>query len=213
MRCRRRAALGVLVGASLLGLTAAPVRGAAGRTPPGPCSARVAVLGADLSAGGRFEVQRALRVGPHTRQLTETLAEEQVQAQGLIPPALLGRVAVSSGVVQPRPAGAGLQVHVAPAITLDTAQTYANALLTAGVTDALVRVAAPTAQPALGTTALLGLLRAAQATCVPLDPARVRLALREAVVASGLEAATGVGRPGAAPCSSPSSGRPRRSTR
>ena len=75
---------------------------------------------------------------------------------------------------------------MAPAITLDTAQTYANALLTAGVTDALVRVAAPTAQPALGTTALLGLLRAAQATCVPLDPARVRLALREAVVAAAL---------------------------
>ncbi len=164
-----------------------------------PCRARVAVLGADLSAGGRFEVQRALAVGPHTDQVVETLADETAQAGGLIPPALLTKVAVSSGLLRPLPAGSGLHVTVNPAITLDTAQTYANTLLTAGVTDAEVRVAAPSAQRALGTTALLGLLRAARATCLALDPTRARLAIREIVLASDLAAAPGVGRLAVAP--------------
>ena len=46
----------------------------------GTCAARVAVLGANMSAGGRFEVQRALAVGPHTRQLDETLSDEREEA-------------------------------------------------------------------------------------------------------------------------------------
>ena len=152
----------------------------------GTCSARVAVLGANMSAGGRFEVQRALAVGPHTRQLDETLADEQKQAHGLVPPGLLGVVAISSGLLQPLPAGSGLRVTLNRNITLDTAQTYANALLTAGITDAQVGVAAPTAQRALGTTALLGLLRAARAACITVTPQRRDLAIREVVLTGEL---------------------------
>lgn len=150
------------------------------------CPSRVAVLGADMSAGGRFEVQRVLRVGPHTVQLSETLAGERAQAHGLIPSALLGNVAVSSVLLHPLPAGSGLRVTLNPAITLHTALTYANALLTAGVVDAEVGVAAPTAQPALGTTALLGLLTAAGVACVPISPARRDLAIREVMLSGAL---------------------------
>jgi uncharacterized protein YpuA (DUF1002 family) len=110
------------------------------------CPARVAVLGANMSAGGRFEVQRALAVGPHTRQLDETLSDERKQGHGLVPPGVLGVVAVSSGLLQPLPAGSGLTVRLNRNITLDTAQAYANALLTGGITSAKVGVAAPTAQ-------------------------------------------------------------------
>jgi uncharacterized protein YpuA (DUF1002 family) len=152
----------------------------------GTCAARVAVLGANMSAGGRFEVQRALAVGPHTRQLDETLSAEREQAHGLVPPGLLGVVAVSSGLLQPLPAGSGLTVRLNRNITLDTAQTYANTLLTAGITSAQVGVAAPTAQQALGTTALLGLLRAARAACVTLTPQRRDLAIREVVLTGEL---------------------------
>lgn len=159
---------------------AVPVSLAAG------CASRVAVLGVDMSAGGRFEVQRALAVGPHTTQLDETMAAERAAAHGLVPPELLGVKAVSSAVLRPLPAGSGLTVRLNPAITLDTAQTYANALLTAGVADADVGVAAPTSQQAWGTTALLGLLRAAQATCVAIDPARYDLAIREVVLTGQL---------------------------
>jgi hypothetical protein len=76
----------------------------------GTCAARVAVLGANMSAGDRFEVQRALAVGPHTRQLDETLADGREEAPGLVPPDLLGVVAVSSGLLQPLPVGSGLTV-------------------------------------------------------------------------------------------------------
>jgi uncharacterized protein YpuA (DUF1002 family) len=152
----------------------------------GVCAARVAVLGANMSAGGRFEVQRALAVGPHTKQLDETLSDEREQAHSLVPPGLLGVVAVSSGLLQPLPAGSGLTVRLNRNITLDTAQTYANALLTAGITSAQVGVAAPTAQQALGTTALLGLLRAARAACVTVTPQRRDLAIREVVLTGEL---------------------------
>jgi uncharacterized protein YpuA (DUF1002 family) len=152
----------------------------------GTCAVRVAVLGANMVASGRFEVQRALAVGPHTRQLDETLADEREQAHGLVPPGLLGVVAISSGLLQPLAAGSGLTVRLNRNITLDTAQTYANALLTAGITSAQVGVAAPTAQQALGTTALLGLLRAARAACVTVTPQRRDLAIREVVLTSEL---------------------------
>jgi uncharacterized protein YpuA (DUF1002 family) len=150
------------------------------------CAARVAVLGANMVAGGRFEVQRALVVGPHTRQLDETLSDEREQAHGLVPPGLLGVVAISSGLLRPLPAGSGLRVTLNRNITLDTAQTYANALLTAGITDAQVGVAAPTAQQALGTTALLGLLRAARVACLAISPRRRDLAIREGVLTAQL---------------------------
>lgn len=155
------------------------------------CPSRIAVLGADMSAGGRFEVQRALRVGPHTVQLVETLADEQTQAHGLIPARELGTLAISSVLLHPLPAGSGLTVTLNPAVTLHTALTYVNALLTAGVTDADVGVAAPASQRALGTTALLGLLRAASAACLPVAPVRRDLAIREVVLTGELAGTMG----------------------
>ncbi len=208
MRALPRAALAtmllVTVGVSGAGLSTqarAARPDAAARAAGSSCGARVAVLGADMSAGGRFEVQRALKVGSHTVQQDETYQDELAQAGGLIPPALLGakRVAVSSVLLGPLPAGSGLQVYVNRNIQLDTPQTYANALLTAGVTDAEVRVAAPTSQPALGTTALLGLLRAARTTCLTITTQRRTLAIREAVLSDQLAQELGTARYGAVP--------------
>ncbi len=152
------------------------------------CHATVAVLGADMTAPQREEVRGILGVDGGTVQLTETLADEEAQAQGLIPPELLLDQATSSVLFRPEPRGSGLTVSVNPAITLDTPRTYANALLTAGVTDASVTVAAPTGlhAPVLGTTALLGLLRAAQAACGDISQERRNLAIREVVLTSQL---------------------------
>lgn len=150
------------------------------------CASRVAALGVDMSAGGRFEVQRALAVGPHTLQLDETMPDEQAMAHGLFPSDLLGSFAVSSALLHPLPAGSGLTVTLNQGIRLETAQSYANALLTAGVTDADVGVAAPTSQQTLGATALLGLLRAAAPACLAISPARRDLAMREIVLSSEL---------------------------
>ncbi len=189
-----RVILALVLGLGTLALGALPVAWARGVGAVGSsCGGRVAVLGADMSTGGKFEVQRALRVGSHTVQLTETLADEVAQAQGLIPANLLTNYAVSSVLFHPLAAGAGITVTLNPAIILDPPQTYANALLTAGVTDAEVGVAAPTSQPAYGTTALLGLLRAARYACVTINPIRERLAIREVVLTSRLAQTFGQG--------------------
>src|SRR5207248_2253103 len=77
------------------------------------------------------------------------------------------------------------------AITLDTAALYAAALRTAGIRHATVRVTAPAGAPALGTTALLGLLRAARAACVAVPDERAGLAIRELVLTSHVAQAYG----------------------
>ena len=186
-----------VLGTMVAGSATRPSRSgaASGATAPPPtivsastCHSTVAVLGADMTAPQRDEVRGILGVDGGTLQLTETLADEEAQAQGLVPPELLLDQATSSVLFRPEPRGSGLTVSVNPAITLDTPRTYANALLTAGVTDASVTVAAPTGlhAPVLGTTALLGLLRAAQAACGSINQDRRNLAIREVVLTSQL---------------------------
>jgi len=155
------------------------------------CDAPVAVIGADVTPANLPLVRRALGVGPGTTELRETLADERARAHGLIPPALLGIVAVSSVLLSPQPAGSGLDVTVTRDVTRDAAATYANALLTAGVIDARVRVTAPPSQQALGTTALLGLLRAAETSCLAISSARRDLALREIALTDSLTPSIG----------------------
>lgn len=164
---------------------------APGASPPVGCPARVALLGANLSVAGRAEVRRALGVDKATLEIVETVADARVQAHGLVPAGLLGYVAVSSALLQRRPPGAGLSVTINPGITLNTAQSYAGALLTAGIYDADVYVAAPISQAALGTTALLSLLRAATTSCIPLRPARRDLAIRQIVLSEQLAGVIG----------------------
>jgi len=189
MRHLSRIPLALLIGLTLgaparAGATAAPAVGAR-------CATPVAVLGADLTPAGRAAVRRGLGLGPRAAALTESLADERTQAHGLVPPALLGQYAVSSVLLRPLPPGAGIDVTLNPHITVETAQTYANALLTAGVGDAAVRVAAPSFQRAYGTTALLGMLRAARLSCGASTQPRRDLAVREFVLTAALAARAG----------------------
>ncbi len=175
---KRRCAAALLIAGLALPGQPAGVRAAA---PPvvSFCGRPVAVIGADVTPANVPALRHALGMSPGTTELRESLADERAQAQGLLPPALLGLVAVSSVLFTPRPRGSGLDVTITNDVTLDPATAYANALLTAGVTDASVRVSAPPSQKALGTTALLGLLRAATTSCVPIVPAHRTLAIRE----------------------------------
>ena len=171
---------------SLVGMV--PLHGLTGLSLPGAahaavstCGTPIAVLGADLTPEGRLQVERALGVGPSTRVLRETVADEGSTADDLVPPALLGRYAISSVLLRLLPPGAGLHVSLNPNVTLYTARSYANAMLTAGLTSAQVSIAAPSTQRALGTTALLSLLRAVRISCIAttVTPARQHLAIRE----------------------------------
>ena len=172
--------------AALLVLLAMGISGRPAGVRGATCGTPVAVLGADLSAAGRAEVARTLGLQPGIPRLVESLADERVQAHGLIPAPLLGKVAVSSVILRPLPPGSGLRVSQNGNVTLYPAEAYASALLTAGVTDADAIIAAPESQRALGTTALLGLLRAATVSCAAVNPARHDLAIREFALTNAL---------------------------
>jgi len=183
--------IGALLIAGLL-CTLLPVQAqAAAPALASSCSRPVAVIGADVAAGNLPALERTLGLTPRTLVQRESLADERTQAHGLLPPALLGLVAVSSVLFLPQPRGHGLTVSVTNDVTRDTATTYADALLTAGVTDAVVRVAAPPSQKALGTTALLGLLTAATLACVPVTAPHRVLALREIALIDTLAGSLG----------------------
>ncbi len=80
-----------------LAIASAPARVHAASPAVGaPCNAPVAVIGADVTPANLPLVRGALGVGPGTTELRETLADERARAHGLISPALLGIVAVSS---------------------------------------------------------------------------------------------------------------------
>jgi len=83
---------------------------------------------------------------------------------------------LSSVLITRRPAGAGVEVSILTPnyITRVTATQYATAMITAGVTDALVEVAAPTA--VTGEAALTGIYKAFAERGAELDEDRVAVA-------------------------------------
>ena len=92
-----------------------------------------------------------------------------------------------------QPPGSGVHVHT-DNITDIPAAAYANAMVTAGVSDATVTVAAPSGKPMTGETGLVGVLRA-YPSChggEAIPPSRLRLAYEELHVTGEL-AADGAG--------------------
>ena len=83
---------------------------------------------------------------------------------------------LSSVLITHRSAGTGVEVSILTPenITRITATQYATAMITAGVTDALVEVAAPT--PVTGEAALTGIYKAFAQRGVELDEDRMALA-------------------------------------
>lgn len=88
-------------------------------------------------------------------------------------------VMISSVMVQKKNKGTGVKVHIATPdnITLVTAEQYANAAITAGVTDAEIEVASVT--KVTGESALTGVYKAFEANGVKLDEKRTAVAQQE----------------------------------
>lgn len=88
-------------------------------------------------------------------------------------------VMISSVMVQKRNKGEGVKVHIATPqnITLVTAEQYANAAITAGVTDAEIEVAS--VSRVTGESALTGVYKAFEANGIQLDPKRTEVAQQE----------------------------------
>jgi uncharacterized protein YpuA (DUF1002 family) len=153
---------------------------------------RIVTVGDDLTEAQQTEVLRLLGASPDDRIIRVTTPETVRASRGIIeiPP---GTPSISSTAITCRPKGSGIDVQVQN-IEEVTAGMYAQSLLTAGITDADLRVAAPADAPAEGLTALTGIFKAyrlSPCTGGRLDPARERLAQRELATTVDLGEAIG----------------------
>ncbi len=164
-----RAALVAAVAVTALALS--PVIGA---------GEKYVVYGADTTAAERQELGQLFGVDPTAQAQTVTGAEMAAALQGTGLQAAPSDPSISSSVLTCGNKGDGLTVRTQN-ITRITAPVYANALLTAGVGDGQVLIAAPQARPVTGEAALVGVLKSfpqCQAGKAP-DANRVKLAYQQ----------------------------------
>lgn len=115
-------------------------------------------MGADLSDSQCASIYEFFGVERGTiKELTVTNSEERSYLEGLIPDERLGRVALSCVYITVLDAGSGIKVETNN-INWCTEQMYINAMITAGIADASVKVSAP--YPLSGTAALTGIYKA-----------------------------------------------------
>lgn len=115
-------------------------------------------MGADLSDAQRASIYEFFGVERGTiKELTVTNSEERSYLEGLIPDERLGRVALSCVYITVLDEGSGIKVETNN-INWCTEQMYINAMITAGIADASVKVSAP--YPLSGTAALTGIYKA-----------------------------------------------------
>ena len=140
---------------------------------------KYAEYGADLTPAERQELEQIFGAGV-VKAETVTAQEMTAALQGTGLPVAATDKSISSSVLTCLDKGVGLTVRTQN-ITRVPASTYADALVTAGVGDGEVLIAAPQANPVSGESALVGVLKAfpqCQAGTQP-DPARVQLAYQQ----------------------------------
>ena len=115
-------------------------------------------IGADLDQTQRAVIYKDFGIVPGSvTELTVTNREERAYLEGLVSDQKIGSVALSCVYIKTLAAGSGLQITTNN-INWCTREIYVNALTTAGITDAEVRVSAPF--PVSGTAALTGIYKA-----------------------------------------------------
>ncbi|MCR5747282.1 MAG: DUF1002 domain-containing protein [Lachnospiraceae bacterium] len=146
-------------------------------------------LGSDLSQAQLMTVLNTM--GLSNTDLTDynvvyvTNAEEHQYLDNYIDPSVIGTKSLSSVLVKPAASGHGITVE-AHNINYCTVGMYKNALLTAGVEDADIVVAAPSSLS--GTAALIGALKAyADMTDTKLDTKALDTSLNELVTTGQIE--------------------------
>ena len=150
-------------------------------------------LGADLTADQRNTVLTLLGVSEAELGdydiVTVTNAEEHAALDKYIDSAVIGRRSLSSVLVKPAEKGHGVVVTTHN-INYCTTNMYRNALITAGVTDADITVAAPS--PISGTAALIGALKAyGNMSGVQVSEKALDTALNELVTTGEIKEAVG----------------------
>ncbi len=154
---------------------------------------KIAVYGGDLTSAERQELGQLF--GQDTATRVDTVAAPEIIAaeRGAGLSAAPTDKAISSAALTCRDKGRGLRVRTRN-ITRITAATYANALVTAGVGDGDVLIAAPVGNPVTGESGLVGALKAfpqCQGAGGQADPQRVRLAYGQLAATVALADPTG----------------------
>ena len=116
------------------------------------------VLGADLNDEQRADAIEWFGVADgNVTVLTVTNKDERQYFEGKLPDNRLGHVALSSIYIVGAAEGSGLHIETYN-INYCTAEMYENALISAGITDANIKIWAP--RPISGTAALTGIYKA-----------------------------------------------------
>jgi uncharacterized protein YpuA (DUF1002 family) len=116
------------------------------------------VIGADVTQQQRTQIYEYFGVTPGTvTELSVNIDEERSRLQGLVSADKIGSYSLSCVFIRVRKEGEGIDIQTNN-IDWCTADMYRNALLTAGITDAEVRVSAPFSVS--GTAALTGIYKA-----------------------------------------------------
>ncbi|MBO4384956.1 MAG: DUF1002 domain-containing protein [Clostridia bacterium] len=141
------------------------------------------VLGADLTDEQKQEALAYFGAADgDVPVLTVTNRDERQYFEGKLPDERLGRVALSSIYIVGRAEGSGLHIETFN-INYCTAEMYENALISAGITDADIKIWAP--RPLSGTAALTGIYKAYEdMTGRMLDAAAKDLGIEE-LIATG----------------------------
>lgn len=140
-------------------------------------------LGANLTEGEKTQLINYFNP-PEDAEYIEVTNEEEYKYLGdVVPASKIGSKAISSAMVTYTKKGTGINITLDEHIKYITPATYRNALVTAGVTDADVSVAAPV--NVSGTAALTGIMKAYETSTGEKIPEDVKkLANEEMVVAS-----------------------------
>ncbi|MGI6685816.1 MAG: DUF1002 domain-containing protein [Bacillota bacterium] len=141
----------MILGVIMLLLSIAPLAVLAGKT-------EAVSLGADLTATQRTQMLEKFGVSESEVEIIEvSIQDVEKHLKGIATKEKIGTKAISSAYVRLLPTGDGLQVTTHN-VSWVTNEMYANAMVTAGVKDAQVTVAAPF--KVTGTTALTGIMLA-----------------------------------------------------
>src|SRR5690625_2291068 len=134
----------------------------------------IVVYGGNLTAYQTEEIRRLLEVDPNDEEAVVTGEDIAHYIDGDPNSRMFSSVKIT-----PKDKGHGIVVNIITAdnITEVTSEMYSNAVLTAGVENALIEVAAP--KPVTGGSALTGIYKAYDAVGAELDKGRMEVANEE----------------------------------
>ncbi len=142
----------------------------------------IAILGEDLTDAQKEALLEEFGVEDDTLILTITNKEEHETLGNIVPSGKIGSKAISSAMITYTEKGSGLDITTSEHITYITKQNYADALITAGITDAKIQISAP--YDVSGTAALTGIMKAYETSSgASIDP-ELKEALNEEVLLS-----------------------------